>query len=128
MSDKLLQYINNPTDLRKLETTQLPQLAKELRDFIIDVVAVKEGHLGASLGVIEIYPELMPDWQRVIKRAIDISLSIFVMILLSPLYLFAALKVKLSSTGSIFYKQERIGLHGKPFYIYKYTIEMLNLN
>jgi exopolysaccharide biosynthesis polyprenyl glycosylphosphotransferase len=74
--------------------------------------------LGAVM--IEIYPELMPDWQRVIKRAIDISLSIFVMILLSPLYLFAALKVKLSSTGSIFYKQERIGLHGKPFYIYKY--------
>lgn len=54
MSDKLLQFINNPTDLRKLETTQLPQLAKELRDFIIDVVAVKEGHLGASLGVIEL--------------------------------------------------------------------------
>lgn len=54
MSDKLLQYINNPTDLRKLETTQLPQLAKELRDFIIDVVAVKEGHLGASLGVVEL--------------------------------------------------------------------------
>ncbi|MEO0038842.1 MAG: 1-deoxy-D-xylulose-5-phosphate synthase [Bacteroidota bacterium] len=54
MSDKLLQFINNPTDLRKLETTQLPQLAKELRDFIIDVVAVKEGHLGASLGVVEL--------------------------------------------------------------------------
>jgi 1-deoxy-D-xylulose-5-phosphate synthase len=54
MSDKLLQHINNPTDLRKLETTKLPQLAKELRDFIIDVVAVKEGHLGASLGVVEL--------------------------------------------------------------------------
>jgi 1-deoxy-D-xylulose-5-phosphate synthase len=54
MSDNLLQYINNPTDLRKLETAQLPQLAKELRDFIIDVVAVKEGHLGASLGVVEL--------------------------------------------------------------------------
>jgi 1-deoxy-D-xylulose-5-phosphate synthase len=54
MSDNLLQYINNPTDLRKLEPTQLPQLAKELRDFIIDVVSVKEGHLGASLGVVEL--------------------------------------------------------------------------
>ena len=54
MSDKLLQHINNPTDLRKLETTQLPQLAKELRDFIIDVVSIKEGHLGASLGVVEL--------------------------------------------------------------------------
>ena len=54
MSENLLQYINNPTDLRKLEPSQLPQLAKELRDFIIDIVSVKEGHLGASLGVVEL--------------------------------------------------------------------------
>ena len=50
----LLNTINNPTDLKKLNHNQLPQLAKELRDFIIDVVSVKEGHLGASLGVIEL--------------------------------------------------------------------------
>ena len=54
MSENLLQYINDPTDLRKLEASQLPLLAKELRDFIIDVVSVKEGHLGASLGVVEL--------------------------------------------------------------------------
>jgi 1-deoxy-D-xylulose-5-phosphate synthase len=50
----LLSKINNPVDLRQLEESQLPQLAKELRDFIIDIVAVKEGHLGASLGVVEL--------------------------------------------------------------------------
>ena len=44
MSDKLLSSINNPTDLRQLDEAQLPQLAQELRDFIIGVVAVKEGH------------------------------------------------------------------------------------
>ncbi|HOD11418.1 MAG TPA: 1-deoxy-D-xylulose-5-phosphate synthase N-terminal domain-containing protein, partial [Flavobacterium sp.] len=54
MSENLLKNINNPSDLKKLESSQLPQLAKELRDFIIDVVSVKEGHLGASLGVIEL--------------------------------------------------------------------------
>lgn len=54
MTEKLLQHINNPTDLRKLEAKQLPQLAKELRDFIIEIVSVKEGHLGASLGVVEL--------------------------------------------------------------------------
>jgi 1-deoxy-D-xylulose-5-phosphate synthase len=54
MKSNLLQNINNPTDLRKLEASQLPELAKELRDFIIDVVSVKEGHLGASLGVVEL--------------------------------------------------------------------------
>jgi 1-deoxy-D-xylulose-5-phosphate synthase len=51
MSKNLLEHIHNPTDLRKLDEQQLPQLAKELRDFIIDIVSVKEGHLGASLGV-----------------------------------------------------------------------------
>ncbi len=50
----LLSKINNPTDLRKLPKNQLPQLAKELRDFIIDMVSKKEGHLGASLGVVEL--------------------------------------------------------------------------
>ncbi|MCL7752283.1 1-deoxy-D-xylulose-5-phosphate synthase [Polaribacter sp. Z022] len=50
----LLDHISNPSDLRKLNPKQLPQLAKELRAFIIDIVATKEGHLGASLGVVEL--------------------------------------------------------------------------
>ncbi len=54
MTENLLQHINNPTDLRQLDEAQLPQVAQELRDFIIGVVAVKEGHLGASLGVVEL--------------------------------------------------------------------------
>lgn len=54
MKNHLLQHINNPTDLRLLDEAQLPQLAQELRDFIIDIVATKEGHLGASLGVVEL--------------------------------------------------------------------------
>ena len=54
MTNNLLEHINNPDDLRQLDENQLPQLAQELRDFIIDIVSVKEGHLGASLGVIEL--------------------------------------------------------------------------
>ncbi|WP_456424321.1 1-deoxy-D-xylulose-5-phosphate synthase [Lutibacter sp.] len=54
MKSNLLNHINNPEDLRTLNQKQLSQVAKELRDFIIDVVATKEGHLGASLGVVEL--------------------------------------------------------------------------
>lgn len=54
MSINLLDNITTPTDLRKLNVEQLPQLAKELREFIINIVATKEGHLGASLGIIEL--------------------------------------------------------------------------
>jgi 1-deoxy-D-xylulose-5-phosphate synthase len=50
----LLEHINATTDLRQLSTSELPQLAQELRQFIIEIVATKEGHLGASLGVVEL--------------------------------------------------------------------------
>lgn len=52
---KLLSQIEFPQDLReKMEVTDLPQVAKELRQYIIDVVSVKGGHFGASLGVVEL--------------------------------------------------------------------------
>jgi 1-deoxy-D-xylulose-5-phosphate synthase len=54
MLEKILSHIDSPADLRKLNVNQLPQLAQELRNFIIDIVSVKEGHLGASLGVVEL--------------------------------------------------------------------------
>ena len=54
MVSKLLNSIQLPSDLRKLCPNDLPQLAQELRDFIINIVAVKEGHLGASLGATEL--------------------------------------------------------------------------
>ncbi|MBB1148720.1 1-deoxy-D-xylulose-5-phosphate synthase [Myroides sp. NP-2] len=50
----LLEQIKDPSDLRKLSIAQLEDLAVEIRRFIIDVVATKEGHLGASLGVVEL--------------------------------------------------------------------------
>ncbi|MEX0274764.1 MAG: 1-deoxy-D-xylulose-5-phosphate synthase N-terminal domain-containing protein, partial [Flavobacteriaceae bacterium] len=50
----LLKHIDSPRDLRQLTLEKLPIIAKELREFIIDVVATKEGHLGASLGVVEL--------------------------------------------------------------------------
>jgi len=54
VSKALLKHINLPKDLRQLQAEELPQLAKELREFIINIVATKEGHLGASLGVVEL--------------------------------------------------------------------------
>ena len=81
--------------------------------------SVRMNHLlGASF--IEIYPELMSKWQYIMKRIFDIAVSIVVLILLAPLYLFVALRVKFSSPGPVFYSQDRIGLHGKQFRIFKF--------
>ncbi len=54
MAQALLNTINSPADLRKLNDQELLQVSEELRRFIINIVATKEGHLGASLGVVEL--------------------------------------------------------------------------
>lgn len=54
MQKSILDTILSPADLRALTPEQLPVLAQELRRFIIDIIATKEGHLGASLGVVEL--------------------------------------------------------------------------
>ncbi|HOZ52357.1 MAG TPA: sugar transferase [Chitinophagaceae bacterium] len=114
-----LQYILAQLSHRKI----IIKITPDLYDIISG--SVKTSNVFAAI-LIEIYPELMPDWQRVIKRALDIFISLMVLIFLSPLYLFSAIKVKLSSQGSIFYKQKRIGLYGKPFWIYKFRSMMPN--
>jgi 1-deoxy-D-xylulose-5-phosphate synthase len=52
--DTILDQINDPSDLRKLKSEQLPEVCNELRSFIIDAVSTNPGHLGASLGVVEL--------------------------------------------------------------------------
>ena len=54
MLKKVLENISFPSDIKQLNAAELPVLAEELRRFIIDVVATKAGHLGASLGVVEL--------------------------------------------------------------------------
>ena len=63
---------------------------------------------------------LMPEWQYSLKRIADIVISLFALILLSPVYLVTAIIVKATSPGPIFYAQERIGHLGKPFKMHKF--------
>ena len=53
-ANSILNTIDFPSDLRKLDVADLLQLSKELRQFIIDIVSVNGGHFGASLGVVEL--------------------------------------------------------------------------
>ncbi len=70
--------------------------------------------------LIQIYPDIMPYWQVVLKRIFDIVFSLLAIIILSPVYLFTALGVYFTSKGPIFYSQERIGIDGKPFKMLKF--------
>ncbi len=70
--------------------------------------------------LIEVNADVMPVWQRIFKRVIDVLVSVIAMVVLSPLFIILALMVKFSSPGSIFFTQERIGKNGRPFYIIKF--------
>jgi lipopolysaccharide/colanic/teichoic acid biosynthesis glycosyltransferase len=62
----------------------------------------------------------MPSWEIVVKRVVDIVVSVISMLLFSPLYALTAISVKLTSPGPIIYRQERIGKGGKPFMMVKF--------
>jgi exopolysaccharide biosynthesis polyprenyl glycosylphosphotransferase len=70
--------------------------------------------------LIEISHDLMPSWEIVVKRVVDIVVSVISMLLFSPLYALTAISVKLTSPGPIIYRQERIGKGGKPFMMVKF--------
>jgi exopolysaccharide biosynthesis polyprenyl glycosylphosphotransferase len=68
----------------------------------------------------DIYTSPMPEWQQNIKRILDVTLSITGLVFFSPLMLYAAIRVRLGSPGTVVYHQERIGFKGKKFQIYKF--------
>ena len=76
--------------------------------------------------LIQIYPDLMPDWQLSLKRIIDIVISIICLIILSPVMILTMIIIKITSPGPIFYSQERVGLHGKLFEMHKFRTMFQN--
>ncbi len=79
---------------------------------------------GAPL--IEVNPQIMPAWQFAIKRAFDITFSIVAIVLLFIPMMIIAVLVKFTSPGPVFFRQERIGLLGKPFRIIKFRSMVAN--
>lgn len=116
-----------------LETEEheyLKQIVNELSDLgviikiIPDMYDILSGQvkMNSIFGtpLIEIKNQIIPDWQVAVKRFIDVTISLSVLICFSWFYLLLIILVKITSRGPAFFKQERIGIHGKPFYIYKF--------
>jgi hypothetical protein len=95
----------------------LVKIIPDMYDILLGTV--KMNHVFGAV-LIEIRQELMPKWQRTIKRFLDVSVSGLALFILSPLLLYIAIRVRLSSKGPIFFQQERLGMHGKPFIIFKF--------
>lgn len=93
----------------------------KLAPSMIDILSgsVKTNNVfGATL--IDLQTNLLPFWQQNIKRVFDLVFAFANLAILSPLFLLIALITKMGSKGPILYSQERVGLKGKPFTIYKF--------
>lgn len=95
----------------------LVKIIPDMYDILLGTV--KMNYLYGAV-LIEIEQGLMPKWERILKRLIDIVASLVMLILLLPVYTYIAIRVKLSSKGPILFSQERIGINGKPFQIHKF--------
>ena len=95
----------------------LVKIIPDMYDIMLGSVQMSSVY-GAVL--IEIKQDLMPKWQRLVKRLMDVGVSLTMLLILAPLYCYIALRVRFSSNGPILFKQERIGLNGKPFFILKF--------
>ncbi len=70
--------------------------------------------------LIEIMPHIMQPWEESAKRLTDIIVSILILTISSPIWIFAAIAIRLNSPGPLVYSQERVGFNGKLFYMHKF--------
>ncbi len=93
------------------------KLSADNYDIITGVVKTQNLFMSAY---VEISPLVMSDWERLIKRSFDIFAATGALLITSPLFIYAAIKTRLSSPGPILYSQLRMGLQGQQFRIYKF--------
>lgn len=99
------------------------KITPDARDLIIG--SIKQESIFHSPLII-INNRLMSEWEYSLKRIFDVVISFLAMIILSPVYLVTAIIVKCTSPGPVFYAQERIGYHGKPFKMHKFRSMYVN--
>lgn len=118
--DKLKSILDT---LYEYRDSILVKIIPDMYDIMIGTV--KMNHVYGAV-LIEIDQELMPKYERIIKRLIDVLVCSLLFILAIPFYIIISILVKLSSEGPIFIKQERIGKGGATFNIYKFRSMYVN--
>ena len=116
--DKLMNILLKIDD-QKARIKSLPDT------YVILSGTVKMTNIYGAL-LLEVISDVMPFWQKVVKRGMDFLFSIIAILMLTPFYIFSALAIKFSSPGPIFFLQNRVGKNGKVFKIIKFRTMVIN--
>ncbi len=116
-------------------------LEKEDRDYLVDIIAkcenqnvglkivpdlyeILSGQARTSqiygIPLIDIMPQLMPEWEKKLKRIFDIIISLIILLITSPVLIITALAIKIETEGEVFFRQDRCGINGSLFQIFKF--------
>jgi exopolysaccharide biosynthesis polyprenyl glycosylphosphotransferase len=135
-------YENLLTIIDETRTSEIIiALEKENHDLLVDIISKVENR-GIGLKIvpdlyeilsgqartsqlygiplIDIMPELMPEWEKRLKRISDVIISLIILSITLPLNILFAVAIKMDSKGPVLFRQERIGMNGKEFKIYKF--------
>lgn len=104
-----------------LDNIEKPSVSvKIVPDFYQIISGLNQTNQIFGLPLIEVMPDPMPNWEKAVKRIMDVLLSFIILLVSLPVMVLTALVVRLSSKGPAIFAQERIGLHGQPFMMYKF--------
>lgn len=106
---KILSRVNNPDVTLKL-----------LPDFYQLVSGLNKTNQIFGLPLIEISPDLMPFWEKLVKRLLDLVISFVVLIIMLPVIAVISVIIRITSKGPAIYSQERVGKKGRNFTMYKF--------
>ena len=140
---KIIDSINNLSNIiDKFNAKEVViALEKDERDFLVEIIArcesknvglkivpdlyeILSGQAKSSqiygIPLIDIMPQLMPEWEKRLKRLIDVIVSFIILAITFPFTLITAISIKFDSAGPVFFLQERCGIDGKVFKIFKF--------
>lgn len=98
------------------------KIVPDLYDVLVGQVKTNQIY---GFPLIEILPELMPAWERVVKRLGDMIFSTIVLVVFLPFWMLLALIIVIDSRGPVFYTQKRVGKDGKTFSMIKFRSMVL---
>ncbi len=99
------------------DTNVVIKVIPDMQDFLLGTVKTTSIY---QTPLIQVSFDFMPPWQLSLKRTFDVVIALIAIILLIPVYIFCYLGVLFTSKGPVIYRQERIGINGKPFMIPKF--------
>ncbi len=140
---KSIGTINNLQDVIDAQNAKeiIIALEKEDRDELVEIIAkcenknvglkivpdlyeILSGQARTSqiygIPLIDIMPQLMPEWEKKLKRLLDIFVSLTILFITLPITLITSVLIKIDSEGKIFFTQERCGINGKIFKMIKF--------